>query len=112
MTGRRERAHRSALDKIGARQRNVLWNEAVPNAVRADAFLWRGSPNPTLLQRIGAALFGLTFLCAGIAFLMLANAHRSLQWMLLAYVFVLLGIRVCRNSFPRPTRKRGGRHSG
>jgi predicted cobalt transporter CbtA len=40
-------------------------------------FLWRGSPDATLVQRIGAWLLGVTFLGLGIAILMLAREAGS-----------------------------------
>jgi hypothetical protein len=46
-------------DDIRASQRNIVWPGPLVNSRGVDAFLWRGSPNPTAVQRIGAWLFGI-----------------------------------------------------
>lgn len=47
-------------------QRNTLWPDTLRNGALVDAFLWKGSPNATPIQRIGIALFGLLFLCPAV----------------------------------------------
>src|ERR1700679_431856 len=49
-----------------ARRRNVVFPDTVRNGRSVDAFFWRGSPNPPLVQRIAAWMFGLAFIVAGI----------------------------------------------
>jgi len=69
-----------------------------------DVFLWHGSPNPPLVQRIGAWMFGLGFLFIGLFFLAAAFlAEREQPWIagLIAIPCFLLGLRIFRNGFPR-----------
>jgi hypothetical protein len=49
------------IDETRAKQRNVVFPDTVRNARSVDAFLWRGSPDAPLVQRIGAWLFGSMF---------------------------------------------------
>lgn len=54
------------MGEIEARQRNTVWPDTLRNGALVDAFVWRGSPNATYIQRIGTALFGLLFLCPAV----------------------------------------------
>lgn len=55
-----------SLREVESRQRNVVWPDTLRNGALVDAFLWKGSPNATPIQRIGTGLFGLLFLCPAI----------------------------------------------
>ena len=55
-----------SLSEIETRQRNTVWPDTLRNGSLVDAFVWRGSPNATYIQRIGTALFGLLFLCPAV----------------------------------------------
>ena len=95
------------IDDLRAKQRNVVWPDSVVNASRVDKFLWRGSPNPTGVQRIGAWIFGMTFMGFGLGFFSLA----SVEWredavgsvILGAFAFgaLAVGIRIFRNGWPK-----------
>ena len=92
------------IDEVRARQRNIVFPDTVRNGRAVDVFLWRGSPNPTLAQRIVAWIFGIVFLAAGLSTLALAVAihdHDSLITWIPAVPFLYLGIRIFRNGFPR-----------
>ena len=96
------------LEDSRRRQRNVVFPDTLRNARSVDAFLWKGSPNPTLVQRVGAWVFGLTFIGLGACLVTLVGAvHSKGDW---AGAFVLtsisagaiaVGIRMFRNGFPR-----------
>jgi hypothetical protein len=58
-------------------------------------FLWRGSPDATPVQRIGAWLFGLTFLGLGIAIFMLARQAESRLIGAVGLALIFLGLRLC-----------------
>jgi len=82
--------------------------DTVRNARSVDAFLWFGSPNPTRVQRIGARLLGSVSICIGLPFIFLAARARDADdwagyWLMLliSLAFVLLGVRIFRNGFPR-----------
>jgi len=90
------------------RQRNVVFPDTVRNARSVDAFLWKGSPNPTRVQRVGARLFGLAFIGLGACLITFVGALRSGGDWVGAFVLtsmsvgsIALGIRVFRNGFRR-----------
>ena len=93
------------IGETKAKQRNVVWPDFLINSRSVDAFLLRGSPSPTLVQRIGAWLFGITFMGLGIAFLILASHEGA--WLLGLLVIGLfgLGVRIfyngCRTRKPK-----------
>jgi hypothetical protein len=108
-------SHRRNLDEFieetSSSQRNIVFPDTVRNARSVDAFLWRGSPNPRLVQRIAAWMFGLVFVGLGAEFFFQAVQERVKYGFSIGVViilalslsFVLLGIRTFRNGFPRPT---------
>src|SRR5579862_9565643 len=71
-------------EEIRARQENIVWPGPLVNSRGVDEFLWKGSPNPTVIQRIAAWIFGLTFI--GMAFALLA-----LAWNLGGTAIVIFG---------------------
>jgi len=91
---------------IKRKQKNVTWPDPLVNSRGVDQFFWRGSRNPTVVQRFAAWLFGLVFMIAGLAFLNLVvlAGRASLDRVVLA-IFSLgclaLGARTFRNGFPR-----------
>jgi hypothetical protein len=62
------------MDEINAKQRNVIWPDTLIHARSVDFFLWRGSPNPTIVQSIAAWLFGVSFVAVGLGLLAM-TAH-------------------------------------
>ena len=107
------REHRGIEDFVGdirAKQQNISWPGAWVNAIRVDRFLWRGSPNPTLVQRIAAWLIGVIFVLYGLDFFALAVARRSsfasvLVLVTLACGLALAGVKIFLNGFPKRGRK-------
>ena len=105
--------HRRDLDKFieetHASQRNIVFPDTVRNGRSVDIFFWRGSPNPTIVQRIAAWMFGLLFMTLGLQVFSMAVQERvqygfsiSLVIMLgMSLPFVLIGGKVFRNGFPR-----------
>jgi hypothetical protein len=98
------------IDRARTSQRNTVFPDTVRNSRSVDAFLWRGSPNPSLVQRVGAWLFGLTEIGIGLCAIPLAiqglhgEDHPWIAFaifMLMATAMCLLGIRTFRNGFPR-----------
>lgn len=73
-----------------------------------DEFLLKGSPDAPLVQRIGAWLFGLFFLAAGIVFLELARECESGLLILLAIAGLGLGLKVFMNGFRRHRHQKTG----
>jgi hypothetical protein len=96
------------LEKSRQRQRNLVFPDTVRNVRSVDAFLWRGSPNPTRVQRVGAWLFGITFIGLGACLITFVGAARSDGEWVGAFVLasmsvgaIALGIRIFLNGFPR-----------
>jgi hypothetical protein len=88
------------IEDLEARQRNIVFPDTVRNGRSVDAFLWRGSPNPTMVQRIGAWILGLTIVVMGIVFLDTTRGDGFFSRMF-SVAFILLGARIFRNGFPR-----------
>jgi hypothetical protein len=96
------------IDETRAKQRNIVFPDTVRNARSVDVFLWRGSPNPSLVQRIAAWMFGLGFIGGGIEAFSLAFLSRSsfadvLFMVTMSVLGLFVGIKIFRNGFPRPT---------
>lgn len=99
-----------SLGEIGARQRNSVWPDTLRNSALVDAFVWRGSPNPTYVQRIGTALFGLLFMCPAVLLVRLGffepgPALVRVFMFLLALPWALIGFRLLRNAVRYWTRR-------
>ena len=60
------------IDQIKDKQRNTVWPGPLVNSRNADQFLWKGSSNPTVVQRIAALLLGFSFMSAGFGCITLA----------------------------------------
>jgi hypothetical protein len=102
---------RGFIKGVRARQRNVVWPDALLNGRAVDVFLWRGSVKPPLVQRIGAWLIGAVFILDGLGLVGFAREWKSRYLVCLALACVLLGIRVFRNGFGKrePTAGAQGR---
>jgi hypothetical protein len=100
------------VDEFRALQRNIVFPDTVRNGCMVDVFLWKGSPNPALVQRIAAWMFGLVFMGFGGEFLYYALTERVengfsagiVMMAAMSLAAVLLGIKVFRNGFPRRAR--------
>jgi len=92
---------RHFIEDIHARQRNIVWPDTLRNSRKVDAFLWKGSPNATPVQRIGAWLFGLTFLGLGVNFFILARHAGSRLIGAVGLAGIFLGLRLCYNGSVR-----------
>ena len=66
------------IEDVKARQRNTTWPDAMVNSSTVDGLLWKGSPNATKVQRIGIAIWGLTFAFLGVIFEMIASQKDEL----------------------------------
>src|SRR5262245_10241097 len=97
------------IEDAEARQRNIVFPNTVRNGRSADAFLWKGSPRPTIVQRLGAWIVGLWFTGIGLACLYALPRIKHTGDFLLGVVgFVVMGLgglyvggRIFRNGFPR-----------
>jgi hypothetical protein len=89
------------IDEIRAKQRNIVFPDGLANGAAVDKFLLKGSPDPPLVQRVGAWLFGLMFLIGGVSFLGYAQKEGSFLLALVSVACFLLGAWMFRNGFRR-----------
>lgn len=98
--------HARLLEEVESRQRNLLWPDTMLNASRVDALLWKGSPKATKVQRVGIAIWGLSFFALGgfFTFLQAPELH-SPMIAVLGLLLLALGTRVTFNAFRRQSRR-------
>jgi hypothetical protein len=91
------------LDDVQARQRNTVWPDTLRNGRTLDGFLWKGSPDATLVQRVGVAIFGLFFLATSFLFVYIAlsegGSGASLIIVLFALFWLVIGCKLLGNAF-------------
>jgi hypothetical protein len=95
--------HDSLRRDLEAKQRNVLLPDTLTNARSVDAFLWKGSPNATAVQRAGMVIFGLFYIGVG-AFLFLVISPTPLRILLgvpFGGLWAAFGAKILRNAFRR-----------
>lgn len=96
-----KRRHRKSgtdlIEDIRNNQRNIVWPGPLVNSRGVDYFFWKGSPNPSVIQRIAAWLFGLVFLGIALMLLDLAwNLGDGSAWLIFgggAAVFLVFAVR-------------------
>jgi hypothetical protein len=90
-------------DDLQARQRNTVWPDTLRNGRTVDAFLWKGSPDATPVQRVGSAIIGLAFLAMGFTFVFISvyreGSGSSLFIMLFGLFWILIGCKLFGNAF-------------
>jgi hypothetical protein len=101
------------LEETKGRQRNIVFPDTVRNGRAVDVFFWRGSPNPTLVQRFAAWMIGLFLIIQAVFMLSLTVQTRDPSTpriveiglpALFAFAIALFGARIFRNGFRRPTK--------
>jgi hypothetical protein len=105
----RHRKLANFVDETRARQRNIVFPETVRNLRSATAFLWNGSTNPPLVQRVGAWILGSVWMIAGMWGFSLAVQMRVddgfsgtvVVMIAMAAAAGFVGIKIFRNGFPR-----------
>jgi hypothetical protein len=96
MNGGQHNSGPEFLKEIENNQRNVVWPGPLVNSRGVDEFFWKGSPKPTVVQRIAAWLFGLTFIGIAFSLFYLAWSLRGSAWAVFgggALLFALIGVR-------------------
>jgi hypothetical protein len=96
MKARHDNSGSNYLKEIDNKQRNIVWPEPLINSRGVDEFFWKGSPNPTVVQRIAAWLFGFIFIGIACSLFYLAWSLRGSAWVFFgggALLFALLGVR-------------------
>jgi membrane protein DedA with SNARE-associated domain len=78
------------------------------NSSSVDALLWKGSPKATKVQRVGIAIWGLTFLSLGAFFVfVLASEQHSLMAAVIGLFGLALGTRITFKAFRRAPKLKG-----
>ena len=87
------------IDEMRTKQENTVWPNYIANTQGVNEFFLKGSANPTPVQRIGAWLFGLSFIAIGFGFMFLAVHRQGSHWPLWVVAVGLwaLGGRMCYN---------------
>ena len=93
------------IEEFKAKQRNTVWPGPLVNGRGVDEFLWNGSPDAPLVQRIGAWIFGLTFISIGIGFVDVGYREQSWGDIVFSAIWFLLGGKVLLNGFKRHKNK-------
>jgi hypothetical protein len=95
------------LEDAERRQQNTLWPNAMVNGSSVDGLLWKGSAKATKVQRVGIAIWGLTFLGVGICWLLMARERHDALTGLVGTFFLLVGTKITFNVFKRPSKRKG-----
>jgi hypothetical protein len=93
------------IEDIKAKQKNLVFPDTLRNSRSVDEFLWKGSPNAPLVQRVAAWMFGLFFVLAGVAFLDVSYQKHYLIFGVLSIGWFLVGGKVFLNGFRRRNAK-------
>jgi len=88
-------------EEVRARQRNTVWPDPLRNSSSVDRLLWKGSPNATLLQRVGVAIFASAFLIAALNFGEMAYRKQSIFFFFFALFWAVISGRLFLNVFRR-----------
>jgi len=89
------------VEQVKAKQRNIIWPDTMINGRGVDEFLWKGSPDAPLVQRIAAWVFGVFFVLASLAWLAAAFERHSVVVGVLSIAWFLVGGKVFLNGFRR-----------
>jgi len=82
----------SYIGQIEARQRNLIWPDVLRGSRSVDEFLWKGSRDAPLVQRIGAVILALAYVLVALTFVSMTMEFR--QWFLSVFaaaMFVIAG---------------------
>jgi len=100
------------IEEVKRKQRNTVWPDTMVNGRSVDEYLWKGSPEAPLVQRVGAWLFGGLFMVSGVSMI---EAIREMSpdrkspasvivGVLIAVLFFGVGLKVFINGFQRRRR--------
>lgn len=98
--------HERMLQEVDARQRNILWPDAMINSSSVDALLWKGSPKATKVQRVGIAIWGFVFLSAGASFMLFAFERHQAFFAGFSVFSLAVGTKITLNAFMRQRKPR------
>ena len=97
---KRHKTGQDFIAEVKTRQRNIVFPETVANGRRVDELFWKGSPDATVLQRVGMGLFGMAFVVMGLVLLSYLKAE-GWGYIIWSWVPLVFGARLLRNAFRR-----------
>jgi hypothetical protein len=93
-------------EEIEAKQRAILWPDALRNGRTIHAFLWKGDPNAKPVQRAGLVVLALFFLLWTVyiatTYFEEYSEDRSAFGFVTGLVLALISVRLFRNALLRP----------
>ncbi len=95
---------RTLSEEIRSKQNNIVWPGPLVNSRGVDAYFWKGSPTPTIIQRLAAWLFAIVDLGGALMLAILARRIGGSALILLGGMAVLvfaLGIKTFSNGFAK-----------
>lgn len=87
------------VEEIEAKQRNTVWPDTMKNGRSVDEFLWKGSPDAPLVQRMGAWIFGMFFMLGGSAWFDAAYEKHDRVLGVISLLPFFIGVKVFLNGF-------------
>ena len=96
--GKEQHPIEKLVHEVEFKQRNTTWPDAMVNASKADALLWKGSRQITKVQRIGVGTFGFLFVLGGVS---IAASPRGEWWWIgipIELGFIFVGCKLLWNS--------------
>ncbi|MFP5237971.1 MAG: hypothetical protein ACLGSD_18900 [Acidobacteriota bacterium] len=106
-----ERTFEEVRADVGARQSNLLWEDAHKNGASVDGFLWKGDPNAKPIQRAGLVVFALAFLLLAILMGSIPfdgpGEEGSIGIFVISGLFLALSVRLFWNAFRRKKKHQG-----
>jgi hypothetical protein len=99
------------IEEIKTKQRNFAFPDTLRNSRSVDEFLWKGSPDAPLVQRMGAWMFGLFFILGGLVFLDVAYEKHYWIFGVLSICWFLVGAKVFLNGFRKKRTHSGSGNS-
>jgi len=99
---------REIREDVEAKQRAILWPDALRAGKSVDEFLWKGDPNAKPIQRAGLVVFGFSFWILGVSIIAIGWAKDEglacLVMSLVGSAAALISIRLLRNAFLRQSK--------
>jgi len=93
------------VEEIKQKQSNTVSPDTLHNGRSVDEYLWKGSPDAPLVQRIGTCIFGFTFMLLGVALIEIDREttpeRKSVAFVILAVLFFGVGTKMFLNGFRR-----------
>jgi hypothetical protein len=99
------------IEPVKNKQRNTVWPDTLLNSRGVDEYLWKGSSDAPLVQRIGAVVFGVAFMLGSVGLIEADREttpdRKSIVVVILGVAFFAVGLKVLLNGLRWRKRKTG-----